>query len=115
MTDIVDGLAIRLEPLGASRIRMFGGTCFMLNGNMTAGTWREGAMFRIGPDNEAAAAARSGAEQMVMSGRPMRGFWLVSAETLEEPDEFDYWMALALAFNKSLPANAGKSKKKRKM
>jgi hypothetical protein len=40
--------------------KMFGGLCFMPNGNMLCGVQKGGAMFRVGKNNEQAALAIEG-------------------------------------------------------
>jgi len=37
---------------------------------------------------------------MDFTGKPMRGFLFVNPEGLKSDDELDYWLALALDFNK---------------
>src|SRR5215472_12591669 len=62
---------------GAGQVRevkMFGGLCFMLNGNMVAGTSKRGLMVRVGKDQQPNALARPGTQRMEMTGRPMEGY-----------------------------------------
>ena len=54
--DLVD------EP-GIVEKKMFGGICFMLNGNMLCGVHKGGGMFRVGKDLEAEALAIEGASE----------------------------------------------------
>ena len=54
------------------------GLCFMLDGNMICGTYRDGGMYRVGKANAAAALALPHVRPMTMTGRPMPG--LVEAE-----------------------------------
>ena len=56
-----------------SEVKMFGGTGFMLNGNMVAAASRRGLLVRVGKDRQAEALARPGARPMVMRGRTMGG------------------------------------------
>lgn len=102
MTSTLQMLETRLMPMGAVAKKMFGGVCFMLNGNMVAGTSKRGMLVRTGPDNTKA-AARGTAEPMMMRDKPMKGYWFVSDKSVADPNEFDFWMDLALAFNKTLP------------
>src|SRR5229473_266130 len=68
--DLADRMRVVLAGTGAVReVRMFGGLCFMLNGNMVAGTSRRGLLVRVGKDRHAQALARPGARPMEMSGR----------------------------------------------
>lgn len=102
MPRLVDMLETRLNPLGAVSKKMFGGVCFMLSGNMVAGTFRDGALFRAGPGFAAQAAGRPEARPMEMNGRIAAGYWIVPEESLDAMT-FDYWLDAALAFNASLP------------
>ena len=49
LRDALAGLA------GISEKRMFGGLCFLLNGNMLCGVHKNGGMARVGKENETAA------------------------------------------------------------
>ena len=69
---VTDGL------VGISEVRMMGGLCFLVNGNMLGGVDRtkeaiDRLMFRVGKDNQAEALSRPGAEPMVMGGRWISG------------------------------------------
>ena len=89
-------------------VRMFGGMCFMLNGNMLCGVDRARLMFRVGKDQYADAVARPGARPMDITGKPMAGFVFVDpakcdARTLKS------WIGLAESYVCTLPL---KKKKK---
>jgi TfoX N-terminal domain len=73
--ELVARMRLALSVAGALReVKMFGGLCFMLNGNMVAGASRHGMLVRVGKDRHAEALARPGANPMQMSGRPMAGY-----------------------------------------
>lgn len=111
MSRLVALLEARLNPLGAVSKKMFGGVGFMLNGNMVAGTFRDGALFRAGPDFSATAAVRPEARPMTMGERIAAGYWIVSEPALDG-NTFDFWLDAALAFNATLPAKQAGEKKK---
>jgi TfoX/Sxy family transcriptional regulator of competence genes len=80
-------------------IRMFGGICFTLNGNMHCGTMKDGdVLFRVGPDQETQALALPGTRLMEQAGRTMKGFIIVSADHLGEEQALNDWVALAANF-----------------
>ncbi len=83
---------------------MFGGLCFMLNGNMLCGVHRGGAMFRVGKDHEAQALAIDGVVPMAFTGRRMGGLVDMAEEAFIDDRRRADCMALALAFVGSLPA-----------
>ncbi len=99
MVDMLARLHARLDPLGAKPVKMFGGTCFTLNGNMLAGTSKRGLLVRVGKDFNTDAAPPS--TMMEMGGKPMAGYRYVD-ESAGDAD-FEFWMGAALTFNKSLP------------
>lgn len=89
---------------GISEKKMFGGMAFMLNGNMVCGVHKDGGMFRVGKENEAAALAVEGAGPMAFTGRKMGGMVDVSDALLDDDDRRGALVALALDFVKDLPA-----------
>lgn len=88
--------------------RMFGGICWMLHGNMLCGAWREGFLFRVGPDQQPEALARPGAAPMDIAGRPMRGFVQVGADEAIDAG-LEEWIAFAMRFVGGLPPKAPKA------
>ena len=101
-----------LAGAGAVReVRMFGGLCFMLNGNMVAGTSKRGLLVRVGKERHAEALARPGARPMEMTGRPMEGYVFIDPPPSDERALQD-WLDLAIGFVKTLPPKAPKAKPK---
>ena len=85
--------------------RMFGGVCFMLNGNMLCGPTKDGdLMVRVGSELEAEAMARPGTRAMDFTGRPMKGFVFVSDDVLQSDAQLYEWIAFATRFVGALPA-----------
>jgi TfoX/Sxy family transcriptional regulator of competence genes len=106
-----DRLSMALGPFPTERKRMFGGLCFMLNGNMLMGTFRGGAMARVAKADHAAALKIAGAKPMVMKDRVMEGFILIDAESVEDDAALQRWVDMALAYNATLPHKASKPAK----
>jgi len=84
---------------GITEKRMFGGTCFLLKGNMLCGTGSGDFMFRVGKEAHAKALARPGAKPMRMNGRLMQGFIWVSPGTRALAS----WIKLAADYVAGLP------------
>ena len=101
MADTLQRLHDRLGPLGAVDKKMFGGVCFMLNGNMVAGTSKQGMLARTGKDFDTIAAGRDDCRIMDMGGRTMAGYWYVQ-DSIDDA-AFGYWIDTALAHNATLP------------
>jgi TfoX/Sxy family transcriptional regulator of competence genes len=93
-------------------VKMFGGLCFMLDGNMVAGTSPRGLLMRVGKEKHAEALARPGARAMEMGGREMAGYVFVDAERLDERTLRD-WLAMARAYVGTLPSKTAKPGAKR--
>jgi TfoX/Sxy family transcriptional regulator of competence genes len=96
--------------------KMFRGVTFMMNGKMCISAGNDEMMCRIGPDAFEAALEKPGCRPMVHSGRTMKGFVFVNEDSIRSEKEFNYWIGLALDFNKKAKASVKKkiSKGKRK-
>lgn len=82
---------------------MFGGLCWLLNGNMICGVEVGRYMFRVGKTLEPEALSRPGAELVVFSGRKMGGIvWVDADAALEEG--LAGWIDLSMEFVGALPA-----------
>lgn len=82
--------------------KMFGGTCWMLNGNMLCGDGTGQFMFRVGKEQEAEILGRPGTEPVEFNGRKMGGIiWVSEKQALQ--DGLDHWIAIARNFVGDLP------------
>jgi TfoX/Sxy family transcriptional regulator of competence genes len=109
-----DRLSNALGAFVTERKRMFGGLCFMLNGNMLMGTFRGGLMARVAKETHTQAMAMPGASAMTMKDRVMEGFILIEAGSVEDDDALQRWVDMALAYNATLPAKTAKAAKPKK-
>lgn len=82
--------------------KMFGGLAFLEHGNMTVGVIGDDLVVRIGPEDMDAALARPGAREFDFTGRPMKGWLMVSGEELDD-EPLDGWIDQARAFVATLP------------
>jgi TfoX/Sxy family transcriptional regulator of competence genes len=89
--------------------QMMGGLTFMYNGKMCVGIIKDELMCRIDPAIHEQAITRKGCRTMDFTNRPMIGYVLVDASGMKSKADFDYWMDLALDYNKR--AKASKKKK----
>ncbi len=93
--------------------KMFGGLAFMVNDKMCINAGENELMFRIDPALHESALEREGCETVIMQGREYKGYVHVSAEALRAEKEFDYWIDLALDFNKRAKASTRRKKNAR--
>jgi len=104
-----DGLAELLrndlvDHSGIVEKRMFGGLCFLWNGNMLCGVHKGGGMFRVGKERHAAALKIEGAQPMAFTGRPMGGMIDVSDEAMVDDLRRGTCLRMAIEFVGTLPA-----------
>jgi len=82
--------------------RMFGGTTLMVRGKMCVSVGRNRIMCRIDPDIHDAVLERKGCLPVVMKGRQCRGYVYVDAAALRTKRDLDYWLGLALDYNRKV-------------
>ena len=104
-------LADRIRSLigncpGVTSRRMFGGTCFMLDGNMVCCSMKPGTLLlRVGAQNHHEALRRPGVRPMLMGEREMTGFVEVT-DDIGNDDDLRGWIEEGWAFVTSLPAKS---------
>ena len=90
---------------------MFGGLGWILQGNMAVGVMSSSElMVRVDPEELERAAAEPGVRHFEMSGRPMRGWLIVSPDALTDDADLARWVDAGADHAASLPP---KSKKDR--
>lgn len=102
-----EDLAHRIRELLGSEStdekRMFGGLAFMVGGNMAVCvSGKGGIMVRVPPDDTADLVTREHVSEMVMSGRPTRGWIRVDAEGVESKRQLQSWVARGVEYAKTL-------------
>ncbi|MGD8553280.1 MAG: TfoX/Sxy family protein [Anaerolineales bacterium] len=85
---------------------MFGGIGFMLSGNMACGVIGNDLIVRVGPEAYETELNHAGVKQFDMTGRPMRGWVLVTPEALSTEASIHNWVKKGLEFARSLPAKS---------
>jgi TfoX/Sxy family transcriptional regulator of competence genes len=89
---------------GLTEKKMFGGVAFMLHGNMAVGISGSDLMVRVGAERHSWALAQDGVRPFDMTGRPMAGWVLVTAEAIDTEENLQAWVAQGVSFANSLPA-----------
>jgi TfoX/Sxy family transcriptional regulator of competence genes len=80
--------------------KMFGGLCFMVNDKMCVGVETERLMVRLDPAKYEEAMEKDGAKPMNFTGKIMKGYVFVDIDVLKSKKELNYWVGLALEYNK---------------
>jgi TfoX/Sxy family transcriptional regulator of competence genes len=99
------------ETTKAAEKKMFRGVCFMVNGKMCVCVSGEEMMCRIDPEKYEEAIEKTGTRPMIMRGKTMKGFLLVSQDAIKSKKEFEYWIKRCLEFNVKAKSSKGKKKK----
>jgi TfoX/Sxy family transcriptional regulator of competence genes len=103
--ELADQLREALLPLmPVTEKKMFGSIIFMLNGNMLAGVSKEDLIFRVGMEQREAALKLKGAKVFDLTGKPMKGWVMVSREGCDSKHLLEKWILMANEFVKTLPA-----------
>jgi TfoX/Sxy family transcriptional regulator of competence genes len=84
--------------------KMFGGICFLLNGNIVVGVWKDSLIARLGPGEGEAALQEPFVREFDITGKPMKGWVMVGPEGVEDDDQLAGWVERAMTFVKTLPA-----------
>lgn len=90
---------------------MFGGLCFMVNDKMCVGVEKDRLMIRLDPAIYDEVMEKEGCKPMDFTGKIMKGFVFVDADVLTTKRKLEYWVKLALQYNKV--AKASKKPKSR--
>ena len=93
---------------GVTEIRMFGGLCFTVHGNMAVGVTGDDLMVRLSPEEGEGALAQPGARPMDFTGKPMKGFVFVGAEGVRTDRALKGWVDRGVTYASSLPAKTPK-------
>lgn len=89
--------------------RMFGGLCFMVNDKMCVGVEKDRLMVRLDPAIYEEVMEKEGCHPMDFTGKIMKGYVFVDAGALTTKIKLNYWLQLALTYNK----DAKSARKKR--
>ena len=92
--------------------KMFGGLCFLVDDKMLAGVIQNRLMLRLDPVKYEELLEEDGCSPMDFTGRPMKGYVYVDNEVLKTTKQMEYWISLALEYNKiAKPSKKKKSEK----
>src|SRR5882757_6996264 len=80
--------------------KMFGGLCFMVNDKMCIGVEKDRLMVRLDPARYDEVIEKEGCEPMNFTGKIMKGFVFVNEGVLGTKKKLEYWVKLAVDYNK---------------
>ena len=107
------GLADRIRAVLGRRgefteRKMFGGLCFMVNGNMCCGIVKNDLMLRLTPELVTSALREPHTRPMYFTGKPMKSMIYVEAEGIDSDSSLERWVRSAENVARTLPGKAAK-------
>ena len=88
--------------------KMFGGVAFMVNGKMCITVGKDRIMCRIDPAIHDEAIKRKGIQTVKMREREYKGYIHITEDAIKTKKDLDYWIELAIDFNKIAKASKKK-------
>jgi TfoX/Sxy family transcriptional regulator of competence genes len=88
---------------GVVEKKMFGGVGFLVNGNMACGVNKQDLVLRLNEADFEAAMKKSNVRIFNMTGRPMKGWILVSPTGYKSDKALLDWIDKGVTFAASLP------------
>lgn len=105
--------AIQAFPDAEPR-KVFGYPAAVINGHMFSGLHQDDMILRLADDDRTQLLKRAGARVFEpMPGRPMREYVVVPPSIRDSKTQLKNWLGKALAYTRSLPAKAPKTRNAR--
>jgi len=103
-----ESLAARVRDMvtrqkGIAEKKMFGSLCFLLNGNLLVGVWKDSLIVRLGPEQADRALLKPHVKKFDVTGKPMKNWILVEPDGVENDEQLKNWLEAAEKFVGSLP------------
>ena len=88
---------------GIGEKKMFGGLCFLLNGKLLVGVFKESLLVRLGPDGARSVLTRPHVREVDLSSRPMKGWVVVEPDGIDSDRQLKEWVRQANEFVVTIP------------
>jgi TfoX/Sxy family transcriptional regulator of competence genes len=90
--------------------KMFGGICYLINGNMCFGIWKDYLVVRMGTDQAAEKLKHDHVREFDITGKSMKGWVMVAKSSWTKRNELAGWLDIGKSFALSLPKKSPKRK-----
>lgn len=90
--------------------KMFGGICYLVNGNMSFGVWKDYLIVRMGPDIAADKMNNEHIREFDITGKPMKGWLMIEKGSWNNANQLAEWLDIGRSFALSLPKKISKRK-----
>lgn len=101
LEDRIDRLIDRLGEI--AKKKMFGGIGYLINGNMCFGIYKESLVLRTSPQKAEELMRSEYVTPFDITGKPMKGWVLVSPDALETDAQLEDMLRLGISFAETLP------------
>ena len=98
------------QATGVKEKKMFGSIAFLVHGKMCVTVRATRIMCRIDPAFHDMATERKGCRTVVMGGRQYQGYVYVDCEAVRTAKALNYWVKLALDYNRARNKIGGRKK-----
>jgi TfoX/Sxy family transcriptional regulator of competence genes len=88
---------------GITEKKMFGGLCFLLNGNMCCGVIHDELVLRLGPEGAPQALQQPNTREMDFTGKPIKSMVYLTPAGHEKDAALRQWVTQAIDFTANLP------------
>jgi hypothetical protein len=103
----IDDLMPEIVP---HKKKMFGGICYLINGNMAFGIWMDFLIVRMSPDLAAEKLKERHVKAFDITGRPMRGWVMADEGAWKRRSELAAWLDIGKSFALSMPPKPSRKK-----
>ena len=112
---LADRVRIILARLGPfSERKMFGGLCFLVNGNMCCGIMKNDLMLRLTPDAAAQALKQPHTRPMDFTGKPIPSMLYIAPAGLDSDHDLEAWVHTAVKLARARPPKPEKTQTPRR-
>jgi TfoX/Sxy family transcriptional regulator of competence genes len=90
--------------------KMFGGVCYLINGNMAFGIWKDYLIVRMAAELTDEKLNHEHVREFDITGKTMKGWVMIKEGSWNKQAELAEWLAIGKSFAVSLPKKIAKKK-----
>jgi hypothetical protein len=108
LEDKIGNVTLSWDRIGKKK--MFGGICYLIDGKMCFGIWKDYLIVRMTPELAAEKLNNEHARAFDITGKPMKGWIMVEKGSWDKEDELTTWLDIGRLFALNLPKKSPKRK-----
>jgi len=90
--------------------KMFGGICYLINGNMCFGIWKDYLIVRMAPEMATEKLKQQHVKNFDLPGKPMKGWAMIEKGSWKNKNEITEWLDIGMSYALTLPKKLPKRK-----